>query len=90
MSNSESRIDSPVFVSPQQRIERLAEAVAGEDDAGFGFRERGAEVFGRGLGAAEEGGGIDFRAGDFVAFSRPRFIRAETDEDGLRAPHGDL
>ena len=68
---------------PQQRIERFAEAVAGEGEAGFGFGEGQGEVGVGGFAPAEERDGIDFGSGELVAFARPAVVFAEADEERL-------
>ena len=65
------------LVQPQQRIEQFAETIAGEGAAGFGFGEGRGEVGVGGFDAAEEGDGIDFGGGHFVAFARPAVVFAE-------------
>ena len=84
----ESRNDFTVPFSPHRRVERFAEAVAGEGDAGFGFLERGAEIFGRGLRPAEEGDGIDLEEENLSVkgFARLAFIRAEAEPFRCGAP----
>ena len=56
---------------PHNRIERFAEAVAGEGETGFGFGEGQGEAGGGGFGPAEDGDGIDFGGGELAAFARP-------------------
>jgi len=80
---------------PQGRVERFAEAVAGEGEAGFGFGEGQGEVGVGGFGPAEEGDGIDFGGGELVAFARvgnrvlrgPAVVFTEGDAPHFPFPH---